>query len=266
MDWEKLNKVIVFQEIESPRVLSLHNMNLKPILVNHKYKFLIIFLLVFGSLVSVSLAIARMVYSDTHEYTNLIWNLFLAWIPLIFSGLAYLVSWNRKWLWLLAPMCALAWLLFFPNAPYILTDFNHLSTFSTSAPLWFDVIMLIWFAWTGLLLGVVSLHLMQDIVTRFLGRLNGWLFTLVVIILGSIGISLGRFLRWNSWDALQEPLPILHDLLDWIRYPFTNLRIYGFTFLYLLLFLFVYLAFRAFGHVMREQNQNNEGKQKPEMK
>jgi uncharacterized membrane protein len=220
---------------------------------DHKYKFLIILLLVLGSIISVLLALARMLYSDTREYATLIWNLFLAWIPLGFSGLAYLVSWSRKWLWLVAAACALAWLLFFPNAPYILTDFDHLSTTSANAPLWFDVIMLIWFAWTGLLLGVVSLHLMQEIITRVLGRITGWIFTLVVIVLGSIGISLGRFLRWNSWDVLQEPLPILHDVVDWVRYPFSNLRIYGFTLLYTLLFLFVYLAFRAYGHVMSER-------------
>ena len=85
-----------------------------------------------------------------------------------------------------------------------------------------------------------------------LWRLAGWVFALAVTVLGSVGISLGRFLRWNSWDVLQEPLPILHDLWDILRYPFSNLRIYGFTLLYTLLFLFVYLALRAFGHLQAE--------------
>lgn len=225
-------------------------------LYNHKYKILILLLLVVGSFASISLAIARMIYSNSHEYGSLIWNLALAWIPLIFSSFAYAFSWNRKWFWLVAPLSSIVWLLFFPNAPYILTDFNHLKTIASTAPLWFDVIMLVWFAWNGLLLGVFSLHLMQEIVTRFFGRIIGWTFSVVVILLGSIGISLGRFLRWNSWDVLQEPLPILHDLLDWIRYPFSNMRIYGFTFLYTLLFLFVYIAFKSYGHVMGEQAEN----------
>ena len=219
----------------------------------HKYIFFIIFLLLIGSLASVMLAKARMVYSGTSEYSSLIWNLFLAWIPMIFSILAYLVSRSKKWLWVFSLICTLVWLLFFPNAPYILTDFNHLSTNSANAPLWFDVIMLIWFAWTGLLLGVVSLHLMHGMVIRLWGKFVGWVFTLLVVSLGGIGISLGRFFRWNSWDVLQEPLPILNDVLDWIRYPFSNLRIYGFTLLYTLLFLFVYLAFRAFSGAMKEQ-------------
>jgi uncharacterized membrane protein len=227
---------------------------------SNKNKLLIISLLFIGSLISVVLAKARMIYSGSNEYSSLIWNLFLAWIPLLLSALVYLVSWTKKWLWVVSITCAMVWLLFFPNAPYILTDFNHLSTSSSNAPIWFDVIMLIWFAWTGLLLGVVSLHLMHGIVTRIMGKTAGWIFTLLVIFLGSIGISLGRFLRWNSWDVLQEPLPILHDIWDWIRYPFSNLRIYGFTFLYTLLFLFVYMAFRAFANIMKEQEsekQNN---------
>ena len=209
-----------------------------------------LFVASFGCLLMIAL---RVLVTGSIRYVFLLWNLFLAWIPFVFAGLAYLVSWGRRWLWLVVAACALVWLVFFPNAPYILTDFNHLSTKTTNAPPWFDVIMLIWSAWTALLLGVISLHLMQEIVTRAFGRVTGWIFTLVVTVSSSVGISLGRFLRWNSWDILQEPLPILHDVWDWLRYPFSNLRIYGFTLLYTLLFLFVYLALRAFGHVMAER-------------
>jgi uncharacterized membrane protein len=234
-------------------------MNKHFIISRNKNKLLIISLLLIGSLISVFLAKARMLYSGSNEYSSLIWNLFLAWIPLLLSVLVYLISWSKRWLWVVSIACTMVWLLFFPNAPYILTDFNHLSTSSSNAPLWFDVIMVIWFAWTGLLLGVVSLHLMHGIVTRLIGRISGWIFTLIVISLGGIGISLGRFLRWNSWDVLQEPLPILHDVWDWIRYPFSNLRIYGFTILYTLLFLFVYLAFRTFSSALQEQiNEQNQ--------
>jgi uncharacterized membrane protein len=225
---------------------------LRDTFARHKYKAATFLLLAAASAVCVTLVAARIAYSGTQQYRGLVWNLFLAWIPFVFASLAYLVSWGRRWLWLVAAGCAAIWLLFFPNAPYILTDFNHLRLNEANAPLWFDVIMLIWFAWTGLLLGVVSLHLMQEIVTRAFGRLAGWVFALAVTVLGSIGISLGRFLRWNSWDVLQEPLPILHDLWDILRYPFSNLRIYGFTLLYTLLFLFVYLALRAFGHLQAE--------------
>jgi uncharacterized membrane protein len=223
------------------------------ILSRHKYKLIVFGLLAAASVISVLLAKARIAYSNTDDYSVLIWNLGLAWIPFVFASIAYVVSWSRKLLYLIVPICAFIWLIFFPNAPYILTDFQHLSTNANNAPLWYDVLMLVWFAWTGLLLGMVSLHFMQEIVTRALGRISGWLFTISVTALSSIGIFLGRFYRWNSWDLLGDPVPIAHDIWSWLRHPFANLRVYGFTLLFTLLFLFVYLAIHAFGRVMQEK-------------
>jgi uncharacterized membrane protein len=198
-------------------------------LSRHKYKLLISILLLAA-------------YSNTNDYSTLIWNLCLAWIPFVFASTAYGISWSRKLLYLVVPVCSFAWLIFFPNAPYILTDFQHLSTNINNAPLWYDVLMLIWFAWTGLLLGVVSLFFMQEIVTRAFGRITGWFFTILVTILSSIGIFLGRFNSWNSWDIFGDPLLIARDIWGWLRHPFVNLRVYGFTLLFTLLFLFVYLS------------------------
>lgn len=223
----------------------------------HKYKLLISAILIAASVISVMLARARMAYTSSNDYSNLIWNLSLAWIPFVFASIAYVVSWSRKLLYLVVPVCAFVWLIFFPNAPYILTDFQHLSTNSNNAPLWYDVLMLLWFAWTGLLLGVVSLHFMQEIVTRASGRTIGWLFTILVTILSSIGIFLGRFYNWNSWDILY-PMPIAHDIWGWLSDPFANLRVYGFTLLFTLLFLFVYLAIHTLGRVMQERSSQDK--------
>ena len=101
---------------------------------------------------------------------------------------------------------------FFPNAPYILTDFLHLGSMGDIVPGWYDVLMLFWFAWTGLMLGVVSLYLMQDIVARALGGAAGWVFVVLAAGFGSFGIYLGRFLRWNSWDLLRRPGPLAGEL------------------------------------------------------
>jgi uncharacterized membrane protein len=228
------------------------------ILSRHRYKLIVFGLLACASVVSVLLAKARMAYSDTNDYSTLIWNLGLAWIPFLVASIAYVVSWSRRLLYLVLPLSAFIWLIFFPNAPYILTDFQHLSTNAKNAPLWYDVLMLIWFAWTGLLLGLVSLHFMQDIVTRAFGRTSGWLFTIIVTALSSVGIFLGRFYRWNSWDILGDPMPIAHDIWGWLRHPFANLRVYGFTLLYTILFLFVYLAIHAFGRVMQEKQSHDQ--------
>ncbi len=235
-------------------------MKFSRILSLHKYKILIFSLLMVASVVSIMLAMARMAYSSTKDYSSLIWNLCLAWIPFIFASVTYILSWTRKLLYLVLPICAFMWLLFFPNAPYILTDFQHLSTNANNAPLWFDVIMLIWFAWTGLLLGVVSLYFMQEIVGRSFGSAVGWMFTILVTVLSSVGIYLGRFYRWNSWDILNDPMPIAHNIFGWLHDPFANLRTYGFTLLFTLLFLFIYLTLYAFSRVVQERNPNNHSK------
>ncbi len=70
---------------------------------------------------------------------------------------------------------------------------------------WYDVILLTTFAWTGLMLGFISLYLMQSVVRRAAGRTAGWLLVLAVLPLASFGIYVGRVLRWNSWDVLTDP-------------------------------------------------------------
>jgi uncharacterized membrane protein len=69
----------------------------------------------------------------------------------------------------------------------------------------------------------------------------------------SIGVYLGRFLRWNSWDLLADPLPIAHDLAGIVRHPIANLPTYVFTILFTLLFLFIYVAIHLFGRIVRER-------------
>ena len=224
---------------------------LSPFLDRHKYKVSLFFLLAAASATCITLVVARVGYSNTTSYVGLIWNLFLAWIPFVLAYLAYALSWRRKLVYFAIPVFALLWLIFFPNAPYILTDFQHLSYQVSNVPVWFDVIMLVWFAWTGFLLGVISLYLMQNIVRREFGRAVGWFFVLVVSLLSGGGIYIGRFVRWNSWDILSNPFGIATELVNQAMDP--SLRSIGFISLYALFFLFVYITLYAFGHLLQEQ-------------
>ncbi len=223
-------------------------------LLRHRYKIAIFLLLAFSSLTCVTLVSARVVYSDSQRYTFLVWNLFLAWIPLIMAYIAYALSLKRVLLYIFVPFFALIWIAFFPNAPYIMTDFQHLANGWSGAPLWFDVILLIWSSWTGLLLGIVSLYLMQEIVRKTFGKLLGWVFVFSVSLLSSIGVYLGRFLRWNSWDILHDPVQILRE--SWHLLRDLNKSAVGFTALFTLFFLFVYLTLYAFGHLQLEGNHD----------
>ncbi len=228
------------------------NTFLRTVLQHHKYKVGVFFLLSAASVICISLVIARVAYSGSVRYVILVWNLFLAWIPFVLAFLAYMLSWRRGLiLFLVIPVFALLWLIFFPNAPYILTDLQHLSQGSNNVPLWYDVILLVWFSWTGMLLGIVSLNLMQEIIKREFGRPLGWIFVFLVAGLSSAGVYVGRFIRLNSWDILQNPSQTANNLWDWLTDP--SLRSLGFISLYTLFFIFIYLTLYSFGHILQEQ-------------
>jgi uncharacterized membrane protein len=181
-----------------------------------------------GLLAASALCVAIDEYRTRHlgdaTYRFLIWNLILAWLPLFFAALAYLAA--RKRLGLLVAFFGVLWLLFFPNAPYVLTDFIHLQE-AGAAPLWYDALMLSSFAWTALLLGFASLYLMQMIWRRSLGAALSWVGAACALALGSFGVYIGRFMRWNSWDALLHPRGVFEVIRVQIENPVTHPRLAG---------------------------------------
>jgi uncharacterized membrane protein len=132
-------------------------------------------------------------------YGFLAWNLFLAWIPLLLAT-AVVTAWRLGLRISVVPLLGL-WLLFFPNAPYVITDFVHLRDIG-GMPRWFDVLMLGSFAVTSLAVGFVSLHLVQSLIRASLGVVWSWVGALTVIALSGVGIYLGRVAQLNSWDVL----------------------------------------------------------------
>ncbi|MEK4527401.1 DUF1361 domain-containing protein [Paenibacillus sp. BGI2013] len=148
---------------------------------------------------------------DQRYFRFLIWNLFLGWIPFVFSYAAYLLS-DVKWkgaAWL-AVASGLLWLLFFPNSSYIVTDLVHLTARSSryyggngvDYTYWYDLSVVLMFVWTGLLLGFLSMYQLQEVIYHRIGRWASWIFVLAGCALGSYGVLLGRVYRLNSWDAL----------------------------------------------------------------
>lgn len=197
-----------------------------------------------SSLLCGGLYVTRVILGRTWDFYSMLWNLFLAWVPYLSSVWAMHLHEKhpRRWWTLLIPL-AIA-LAFFPNAPYIVTDFLHLRARPT-IPLWFDIGMLATFAWTGIVLGVYALKLMQEIVKTWVGTVLSWGFVLVVLGMSGMGIYLGRFLRWNSWDLLTQPKAILYDVAVRLRYPFGHLSTYGVTLMFAALMFVCYLALTA---------------------
>ena len=171
--------------------------------------------------------------------------MFLAWLPLLIALLAY--RFHRRTSrssWALVAVCAFLWLLFLPNAPYLLTDIVRLGS-SSHIPIWYDLILVISFAWTGTLLGLASLYLMQQIVRRIAGIGVSWLFAVVVVALSGFGVYLGRFPRFNSWDLFTSPLELLTSVWEHVAHPLANWHAFAFSGLFSLVFISVYLVFVA---------------------
>ncbi len=208
-------------------------------------------LLAGATVFSVAIWRVRSEYTRTEHYAFLIWNLFLAWIPFIISYFAYTMALRRRWIYIIIPVAAFVWLIFFPNAPYILTDFQHLASRWQDLPVWYDVMMLVWFSFTGVMLGMVSLFLMQEIIRREFGRWVGWTFVALVTGLSSAGVYMGRFLRWNSWDILRNPTGIALDSFERAQDP--SLQAIAFIGIFGAFFLFLYITLYTFGHLLLER-------------
>ncbi|MGH3002858.1 MAG: DUF1361 domain-containing protein [Gaiellaceae bacterium] len=177
-------------------------------------------------------------------YGFLVWNLFLAWIPLGFAAAAYAAS--RRGIPGAGVLLLLAgWILFFPNAPYVLTDFIHLGRDRSAAPLWYDALMISSFAWTALLLGLISLYLAQSSARRYVGAAWSWVFVLVSLLLASFGVYLGRFVRFNSWDALVRPGRVGHVITHQLENPIHHPRMIGILGLLTLFLLVAYVLVYA---------------------
>jgi uncharacterized membrane protein len=226
--------------------------NFRNYFIHNRYSIAVFILLNIACAVCIGLVVARVAYSDRIDHLGLIWNLFLAWIPFMLAYFAYAVSWSRISLYFIIPAIAFLWLIFFPNAPYMLTDLQDLSREPGGAPLWYDVIIVVWCSWTGTLLGIISLYLMQDIIVRTISRAAGWIFVFAISSLSSFGMYIGRFVRLNSWDILQDPAETAMEILGIVVDP--SMRLAAFTLLYTFFFLFIFLLLYSFSHMLREQS------------
>jgi hypothetical protein len=115
-----------------------------------------VYALIFASALCLVMLVVRSIYIRHLELKFFMWNLLLAWLPLVFALRVYELTATRPPRWWPLAVSAVLWFLFFPNAPYLVTDFLHLKGHSL-APVWFDIVMMMSFAWTGLLLGYLSL-------------------------------------------------------------------------------------------------------------
>jgi len=201
-------------------------------------------LLLFGMLLCWcgALLAFRFVRSGSLAYAFMAWNLFLAAIPAVAAwffarAMARGSSLFERVGWFVI------WLVFLPNAPYIITDFVHLST-RPGIPLWYDTALLISCAGTGLLLGYTSIADVQAAITRRFSTLMGWVLVIAAVLLSGFGIYLGRFLRWNSWDTLTSPSQLYPEIADRLINPLSHPQTIGVTVIYGVGLFLGYVALR----------------------
>lgn len=184
----------------------------------------------------------------------LVWNLFLAWIPMFFAVGFAAVS-RRIWL---IPL-GLVWLVFLPNSPYLVTDLIHLED---GTNLWRHVLQYGFAAWTGIMLGVVSLRLIHARLEREFGVITGWLVVTCSVALCAVGVVIGRFQRWNSWDLLTRPDDVVAATFGWVRSPFAHVQSTGVALAVAAFFGLAYLTVWGLGGLEnpeRTEGQNRAG-------
>ena len=192
-------------------------------------KFKRYYLIILLAVISFLFTVARHIITGRQAYYFLNWNLLLALIPLLVSLVVSSGFVMRKPKILKAALFVI-WLVFFPNAPYIITDLYYLKNHSARM-FWYDTITILLFAWTGLLAGFFSLDIIKDALLSKLSRVRRISVICGLLFICAFGIYLGRELRWNTWEIFVEPIKFFLDVISRIINPIRHRSTWSFTFL-----------------------------------
>jgi uncharacterized membrane protein len=193
----------------------------------------------------------RILYTQSARHVFLVWNIFLAWIPYATSSFFKLYENKQRWkqLFLFS-----SWLLFFPNALYIITDLIHLQE-TGDAPAWFDAILLFTSSFIGLVMAFMSLHNVERWLSKKISRKTLGIIIPLIIFIGSFGVYLGRFERWNSWDIIHNPIALGMDIIECFIFPLDHFRSWAVTIILSILFYLIYSFSKILPTISRE-NKN----------
>ena len=166
--------------------------------------------LVIISLISIFFVELRNKFYPQHStYYFFIWNLFLAWVPYVLSILFVFI--NKKGFSKISSIILLPWLIFFPNTFYLISDLIHITrTYNDS--IWYHIIMIFPFIWSGIMLGSASLNHIYSVFKNKLKFYEKTILFQSIIFLTAVGIYLGRIPRWNSWDLIHNYMSIFSDI------------------------------------------------------
>jgi len=193
---------------------------------------------------AITLLALRIHKTNSQFFIFLIWNIFLAIIPWIISSLLVVYPKLRKRYFIFLP-AGILWILFIPNTFYIITDLFHLN-YKNLAPVWYDFMLIFTFAWAGIMLGFTSIKDFEIILYEKINKKIVPIFITLILFLISFGIYLGRFLRWNSWNIINEPANLFYDITHRITNPFSHPKTWGITILAGILLNIIWWSFKTF--------------------
>jgi uncharacterized membrane protein len=203
-------------------------------------------------LFSCLLVAARIYHTGKLTFVFMPWNLFLAYVPYFISTSLTRMSpagtptrLGPRTDHFLRITGLIAWLLFIPNSFYILTDLYHLADNHRNirVPEWFDLILILSFAWNGLLLGILSTRQVEKLLAPNASFLGRWVFLYPIMWLNALGVFIGRYLRYNSWDIFNNPLDLLRDIITMIAHPLRHHDAWSMIFCYSILLTLIYSLF-----------------------
>ncbi len=194
----------------------------------NRYPLLIASLLLLG--LNTGFVALRVAYSQRLYFLFLLWNLFLAVIPLLFIQMGNTLVAHKRLRWASLGFFLLSF-LFLPNSPYIITDLFHLRP-RHSVPFWYDTLLIFSFALTGVLFFFATLKGMYSYLRHFLPRAASQIAITGIIYLCAFGVYLGRYLRFNSWDILTEPGYLFSQILERFLFPMEHPKTWAMTLVY----------------------------------
>ncbi len=198
------------------------------------------------------LVLFRVVHTHRLTFVFLIWNLLLAYLPWLMTSLAgsRLRMAGGKLVFYLLFGC---WLAFIPNSFYILTDLYHLGDSYNDflVPDWFDLVMILSFAWNGLLLGILSVRQMEKLMRARFQKMPALLFLIPIMWLNALGVYVGRYMRYNSWDLLTDPFALIRGIAGILIHPFSDRYAWGMITCFSILLTLIYLTLKKISHAIR---------------
>jgi uncharacterized membrane protein len=192
------------------------------------------------------LLVFRVLLSGTARYWFIPENLILAWICLLIAWITSRQLKLRRWSSWQNLALTFLWLIFLPNAWYVLTDIVHIFPNGEVSQI-YDIVLMSLLSLTGFSLGLASLFLIHTELLKRLSSNRSYLLIEIAIALSSFAVYLGRDLRWNSWDVIKNPGGVIVNVSDRIVDPFGSPRALNLTLLFFFMVSVVYGAVWIFG-------------------